>query len=201
MHSRFNLASIVPVPWKNGGGLTRELACWPAGSGIQDFEWRVSVAEIRTSGPFSKFAGVDRTIVLLDGAGMHLRSRDRSVDHRLVVSLEPFEFSGDLAMDCELCDGVSHDFNVMTRRNSTLADLEVVRSERVLTPGSSGLLFAVTGHWSAGADSPEEPHEEHRLAPRTGLWWANEAPQWTLAPDRDEKTPALIAVRFAPRIQ
>jgi len=73
MH-RFDLATVPPTPWKNGGGATRELACWPSGAGMHDFEWRVSVATIAAPGPFSAFAGVDRQIMLLDSDGVHLRA-------------------------------------------------------------------------------------------------------------------------------
>ena len=56
------------VPWKNGGGVTREIAAWPPGSGFDDFAWRVSMAEVREDGPFSNFAGVDRILTVLEGA-------------------------------------------------------------------------------------------------------------------------------------
>ena len=38
MVQRFDLASTPSVPWKNGGGSTRELACWPQGAGMDGFE-------------------------------------------------------------------------------------------------------------------------------------------------------------------
>ncbi|HEV7980797.1 HutD family protein [Amycolatopsis sp.] len=60
-------ADHVPVPWKNGGGVTREVA-----GGFSDFGWRVSVADVSTSGPFSVFPGVDRTIMGVEGSGMVL---------------------------------------------------------------------------------------------------------------------------------
>ena len=42
----FDLATVPATPWKNGGGSTRELACWPLGAGMDAFGWRVSVATI-----------------------------------------------------------------------------------------------------------------------------------------------------------
>lgn len=36
-------AELVAVPWKNGGGLTREVAAFPADAGLDTFVWRVSV--------------------------------------------------------------------------------------------------------------------------------------------------------------
>ncbi|MGI4858448.1 MAG: HutD/Ves family protein, partial [Janthinobacterium lividum] len=65
-------ATLAPVAWKNGGGTTSEIAVWPRAASFDAFVWRVSVAEIAQDGAFSDFPGVDRTIVLLSGAGMDL---------------------------------------------------------------------------------------------------------------------------------
>ncbi|MCB2071086.1 MAG: HutD family protein, partial [Ottowia sp.] len=66
----FALADLPAEPWKNGGGRTRTVATWPAGAGLSDFDARVSVATIAASGPFSRFPGIDRQIVLLSGGGV-----------------------------------------------------------------------------------------------------------------------------------
>ena len=50
----------IAVPWKNGGGLTREVAVHPKGSGFEGFDWRVSIAEVHAAGAFSCFAGIER---------------------------------------------------------------------------------------------------------------------------------------------
>ena len=83
------------MPWKNGAGLTRELAISPADASVDDFDWRISVAAIERDAPFSAFPGVDRCIVLLRGAGMRLRSVDGAIDRRLTQAYAPHRFSGD----------------------------------------------------------------------------------------------------------
>ncbi|NYH19335.1 HutD/Ves family protein [Paraburkholderia bryophila] len=65
-------ADLVAAPWKNGGGVTREVAAVPEQAGLDCFVWRVSIADVAQAGPFSRFAGIDRTLVLLSGAGMLL---------------------------------------------------------------------------------------------------------------------------------
>ncbi|CAB3752768.1 Protein Ves [Paraburkholderia solisilvae] len=65
-------ADLLAAPWKNGGGVTREIAAYPHAAGYDTFIWRVSLADVEQAGPFSRFAGVDRTLVLLSGAGMLL---------------------------------------------------------------------------------------------------------------------------------
>ncbi len=62
---RFDRATLPATPWKNGGGVTREIVCQPPGAGLAAFDWRVSIATIASDGPFSLFAGIDRVITLL----------------------------------------------------------------------------------------------------------------------------------------
>ena len=68
----FDLNEIAPRPWKNGGGSTREIACWPQGADMDSFGWRVSIATIAQAGPFSAFPGINRQIMLLAGDGVQL---------------------------------------------------------------------------------------------------------------------------------
>lgn len=65
-------AGRAAAVWKNGGGVTREIAVFPEGAGMDDFVWRASLAEVAADGPFSAFPGIDRTITLAEGAGMDL---------------------------------------------------------------------------------------------------------------------------------
>ena len=67
---RIDVGAIAPQRWKNGAGWTREIALGPAGASADDFGWRLSVAELEHDAPFSAFPGIDRCIVVIDGAGM-----------------------------------------------------------------------------------------------------------------------------------
>jgi len=102
---RFDITRLPAQPWKNGAGLTREIAVEPPGAGLGNFDWRVSVAEVERDAPFSAFAGVDRCIVLLEGGGLRLRSSDGMLDHRLDALDQPFFFSGDLALGAQVLSG------------------------------------------------------------------------------------------------
>ena len=99
------------MPWKNGGGVTREIVCLPPGAGMNDFDWRVSIAHIASDGPFSAFPGIDRVITLLSGGGVHLLGDDGQVDHPLDTPLAPFAFAGEAAIHAHLLAGDCHDFN------------------------------------------------------------------------------------------
>lgn len=103
------------APWKNGGGETAEILCHPAGAGFENFDWRISTARVATSGPFSVFPGVDRSLTVIGGGAMRLRLGDgREVF--LDPSSGPFAFSGDIGCEAELVGPPLLDFNVMVRR-------------------------------------------------------------------------------------
>ncbi|NMW25795.1 HutD family protein, partial [Rhodanobacter denitrificans] len=86
------LADCPSQPWKNGLGRTREIAVQPSAAGGDGFLWRVSVAEVDSAAPFSAFAGIDRQIVLLDGAGFTMTLDDGRV-HALTTPFVPFAFA------------------------------------------------------------------------------------------------------------
>jgi len=118
------VGSTRVMPWKNGQGSTTELAVEPPGATLDDFLWRVSIAELRAPGPFSAFPGYDRIITQLDGPPMTLtHGREQPVVLRPLV---PHAFSGDDQTDCGVA-GVAHDFNLIVRRNHVRAALAVHR--------------------------------------------------------------------------
>ena len=181
---RFDLQDIPPTPWKNGGGTTREILCWPPGADTGNFDFRVSVASITQAGPFSAFPGVDRTIVLLDGDGVWLKGD--GVDHRLATRHAPFDFSGDTPLACELLGGPSTDFNVMGRRARGHATVDVIEQTHPLPDSPRGLLLVVQGAWQVGDGTP--------LRTGQGLWWTAPSPGQTLTPTTSDAR--LFAVRW-----
>ena len=83
-------AARQAVAWRNGGGETREVAVWPAGAGMDAFEWRVSMAEVGVAGPFSVFAGVDRVLTVVSGVlALRFGARDKVLDAESALLLSP----------------------------------------------------------------------------------------------------------------
>lgn len=190
---RFDIAVTPDTPWKNRGGATRELACWPPGADMTCFDWRVSVATITRSGPFSCFAGVGRVITLLTGDGLYLRQMQSGMDHHLDQPLQPFAFAGDSGMECELLGSVSTDFNLMVRRDRWQGAVQVLRGAAVLPAHTAGLLLAVQGNWAVTPLAAAQSRAL-MLAPGTGLWWADENCGWRVVPDANAKDAALLRV-------
>jgi environmental stress-induced protein Ves len=147
-------ATLVASPWKNGGGVTREVAASPEGAGFGTFAWRVSIADVAAPGPFSRFAGIDRTLVLLAGAGMLLDAHSDVADtassgtqtHALEQPLDVVRFAGEALIDARLVNGPTRDFNLMVRRGVATATLDVWRGNvQHELSGDTVLLFCAAG--------------------------------------------------------
>ena len=165
---RFDLNQIPHSPWKNGGGSTREIVCFPPGASMDSFAWRISVATIAQAGPFSAFAGIDRQIMLLDGDGVQLVAEQAGIHHGLQHRWQPFAFSGDVALDCTLLSGTSTDFNVMTRRGQWQAKVDVLNAQQhssVASMTPAGLYMVLQGSWKLA--------DGQTLQTGQGLWWTD----------------------------
>jgi len=114
-HGRILRAAKQPaLPWKNGGGVTREVAAHPPGSDLGHFDWRVSIAEIHSAGPFSRFPGIERRMAVLEGC-LSL-SIDEGAALRVSPDTPPVQFPGDVPAFADPVGGPVTDLNVMTRR-------------------------------------------------------------------------------------
>lgn len=143
--------------WRNGLGWTREIHRQPmsdvsdyvssdanevqAETTNADWLWRLSIAEVEHPAAFSAFPGIDRELVLLRGNGMRL-----CFDDGETVTLDPphgrYRFPGERPLRGEPIDGITHDFNLMWRRDRIEAELW----HRPLV--GSMVLFAEPGdHW------------------------------------------------------
>jgi hypothetical protein len=94
--------------WKNGGGITYEVAREETDDGA--LVWRLSMAEVGADGPFSLFQGLSRVLTVLDGGGMWLEHAGGRID---AAPLQPVAFSGDLAVHGRLVDGPVRDWNLI----------------------------------------------------------------------------------------
>lgn len=103
------------MPWRNGGGVTHEIAVHPEGAGLDGFDWRVSMAEVAADGPFSRFDGIDRSLAVLEGTGIRLCMSD-GAEIVADATAGPAHFAGEAAIMGHLIAGSILDLNVMTRR-------------------------------------------------------------------------------------
>jgi environmental stress-induced protein Ves len=134
-------AGRVATPWKNGGGVTREVAVWPPGSDLNTFDWRISIAEVRDAGPFSVFENIDRALTILEGR-MALAFPDRVVE--LDAHSAPLAFPGDVPCFGTPRGGPVTDLNVMTRRGRCLAQVNRIFGETKLPEARHVVVVAAT---------------------------------------------------------
>lgn len=138
-------------PWKNGGGVTWEVATSPAGAPLEDFEWRVSIAEVASAGPFSRFPGIDRILTVIRGQGLSLAVEGRGAT-TLNASSAPYAFPGDVACAAALGDGAIRDLNVMTRRGLWRAQVTRVAGPVTLELMSKTALLVALSPLDAGRE-------------------------------------------------
>lgn len=111
--TRFVVADTLPEAWANGGGTTRTIAKAP-GPKQDDWIWRVSVAKIEQSGPFSLFHQTDRHLTLLEGTGLALESPNATTG--LHTPGDSLRFAGDVPVRATLAHGPVSVWNVMWKR-------------------------------------------------------------------------------------
>lgn len=121
-------ADRIATPWRNGGGVTREVAAWPPGAGLDAFDWRVSLADVAADGPFSAFPGVDRVLTVIAGDGLVLEIDGRPAP---LAPGAPLAFPGEAVVEARLTAGPIRDLNVMVRRGVWTARVEPWRANPV----------------------------------------------------------------------
>lgn len=151
-------------PWRNGGGITRELLTGPS---PESWQWRVSVADIERDAPFSLWAGVQRWFVPIEGGGAELRVD--GLPHRVELGGEPLAFEGNALTTCRLIAGPTRDLNLMLR--GAAGSLRRAFDAQDWSPGSAqcGLFTARAGTCLADGATIELPA-------RALAWWT-EAPE------------------------
>jgi environmental stress-induced protein Ves len=129
------------MPWRNGMGVTREIAREPAMG--EDFRWRLSLATVASSGPFSNYPGYSRSVTLIEGEGFQLRLGDQDplvLDRVGATAL----FPGDASAHCTLIDGPATDISLMVRDRDGIVSVVRIQGAAALTvPLEAGALKAV----------------------------------------------------------
>lgn len=168
-------ADRLARPWKNGGGVTFDIASFPENASLDTFAWRISIAEVASDGPFSRFDGVDRSTAILSGEGFRLAFADgRVADLRL--DAPAFAYPGDLATDCTLLGGPVRDLNVMTRRGAYRHRLRLVEGECIVE--GEAVLVCPRGSAHVTADGGRIILHENDALVLSAPRFSSDAPLW-----------------------
>ncbi|WP_280821156.1 HutD/Ves family protein [Pseudaminobacter soli (ex Li et al. 2025)] len=177
----FRSADHKRMPWKNGGGVTTEIAVSPDGASVDNFDWRLSMATVASGGPFSVFAGIDRTLAVLDGDGLSLTVEGMGTTN-LTTGSAPLPFPGDAPTGAELLGGTVTDLNIMTRRGRlahTMRRLDLDGTLELSTTAPELIIFCHAGACQVTADDKNavlNSHDAVYLAGSSMLRFEAQAP-------------------------
>jgi uncharacterized protein len=149
-------ADFRRMPWKNGAGETIEIAVSPPNADWSNFEWRVSMAQVTQSGPFSVFPEVDRTLLVLSGGQLTLTANKTPKPISLQPGSAPYTFKGEDNIHALLSGEPVLDFNVMTHRQRYRHSVKrhsLVGSERLESPGTCLLILVLSGGLSVECEA------------------------------------------------
>lgn len=116
-------------PWKNGQGFTEEIFLYPN----EHFLFRLSMAALTNSGPFSSYPEIDRSLVIIEGPPVQINGRE-------LLPFSPFSFSGEQMIHAGI-EAPGRDFNLMCRRGEASGRILVGRNALELELG--GKFFAI----------------------------------------------------------
>jgi uncharacterized protein len=121
---RLLASSRVASPWKNGGGVTREVAAQPS-TASPGFDWRISIADIERPGLFSSYPGVDRMLAVLEG------QLELTIEDKPPLSLSSrspaVNFPGEARVSAVPVSIRSRDLNIMVQRDGWRSTLEALQ--------------------------------------------------------------------------
>lgn len=141
MSGLIRFADLAITPWRNGAGRKADIA---VGEG-----WLVGIAFLDRNAPFSDYAGHDRTITLLDGAGFELDIAGHGV-LRVERPHVPHHFDGGAPTACRLLAGPCRVLNAMTARADHTHQVRVLTGAELPQGEPDGdsvsLLILLRGH-------------------------------------------------------
>lgn len=151
MIEHLKLQHYQKMPWKNGLGFTFEIAR-RSQDGVDDFDWRISMADVEHNSEFSFFKGKQRIISVLSGVGMYLyinQTKDTQIKDTQIneVNVSPrtiFAFDGEERVSCKLINGAIRDLNLIYQKERVHPRMQWIignNPETILTSAQEVLIF------------------------------------------------------------
>lgn len=160
MITRLDPARYRRLPWKNGGGVSVDIA-WDRETDGE--AWRLGRTPITAPGPFSDYAGSDRLQVLVAGRGLVLKTPDGEIDVR--QPFRPVRFAGETAITSQLESGPVEVVNLIGQRARVRLALTVLNAGESQPLGNGRTLV----YCPAGPASVRLADQDHELPEDGGL--------------------------------
>ena len=198
----FPRTAYTAMPWRNGAGITHEIAREPAHG--ESFAWRLSLASLQASGPFSVYPGYQRCVALVAGRGFRLHVAGAGT-RLLTARGEHALFAGAADTRCELLDGPCTDLSLMVHEPGTIAGvtrLLVSSAQSLEVPaGKEQVLFVLHGAIRCRPLGPHIPDASYAAAftlnVNDTLLMHATAHSWSIDPASNEAA-ELLVIAFAP---
>lgn len=145
--------SFKTIPWKNGKGVTTELAINPTGI-LDSFDWRLSIATVAEDGIFSDFSGYTRNLVLIEGDSISLTHNENKTD-TLTNILDFATFDGGSKTEGKLQKGGIKDFNIITSKVACDTKVRTFTQPTNQSINFNGLVFAYSLYASIEVIDPQ----------------------------------------------
>jgi uncharacterized protein len=141
-------ASYRHMPWKNGGGVTIDIAVTMlpgfAPGSWEGMVWRFSRTAIVTPGPFSDLSGYDRRLALVSGQGLVLGTPVGEIDVR--QPFRPVRFAGETSIVSRLEAGPVEVVNLIGDRSRVSIDLSCLSDGATIScPAGVHIIYAAAG--------------------------------------------------------
>jgi len=131
--------SFKTIPWKNGKGKTIEVAINEGGT-LDNFDWRLSMADVVEDGEFSNFSGYLRNLVLIKGNAIILHHNNQD-SNELKSYLDFATFDGGNQTSGQLPNGAITDFNIITNIEKYSVNVITSTAHSQLTLSNAELTF------------------------------------------------------------
>ncbi len=139
--------SFRSKPWKNGGGITLDIADATAPgadpSGWEGMVWRLGRTAIVQPGPFSDLTGYERLQAVIVGSGLVLDGSSGAIDLRR--PFVPVRYDGGLPLVSRLENGPVEVVNLIVDRAMCRADLAAPEPGETLALASADLVVPMPG--------------------------------------------------------
>lgn len=140
-------ASYRHMPWKNGGGVTIDIAVTMlpgfAPGSWEGIIWRFSRTAIVTPGAFSDLSGYDRQLMLVSGEGLVLGTPVGEIDVR--QPFRPVRFAGETSIVSRLEAGPVEVVNLIGDRSRVSIELSCLSGGASITcPAGVHIIYAPT---------------------------------------------------------
>ncbi|GAA4360087.1 HutD/Ves family protein [Paeniglutamicibacter cryotolerans] len=123
-------SDLPAAKWRNGGGTTRQIlsgklsmAGAPETVTGDDWDWRLSIADVDTAGDFSAFTGMTRILTVIEGEllAMKIDGQEKQLER-----FRPLRFDGGSATSATLPTGPIRDLNLIARTGTVTGHVAIV---------------------------------------------------------------------------